>query len=149
MPPGCPCSGAFSHAALIACARAKPASFSLSRPTTRSTMLLTLDDGSISLSGRTRPNHSSARNRTSIRSACPVWPGQSMTAHWGVEDPAAVEGTVIEKERAFVQALRYLKNRISVFVSLPIKSLDEIALGNRLREIGRMEGATGRKPEVA
>lgn len=60
-----------------------------------------------------------------------------------------MEGTVVEKERAFVQALRYLKNRISVFVSLPIKSLDEIALGNRLREIGRMEGATGVKPEVA
>jgi arsenate reductase len=80
---------------------------------------------------------------------CPVWPGQPMTAHWGIEDPAAVEGTDIEKERAFVQAFRYLKNRISVFASLPIKSLDEVALGNRLREIGRMEGATGVKPEIA
>ena len=80
---------------------------------------------------------------------CPVWPGQPMTAHWGIEDPAAVEGTDLEKERAFVLALRYLKNRINIFGSLPIRSLDEVALGNRLRDIGRMEGATGRKPEVA
>lgn len=80
---------------------------------------------------------------------CPVWPGQPMTAHWGIEDPAAVEGTAIDKERAFVQAFRFLKNRISVFASLPIKSLDQVALKNRLREIGRMEGATGVKPEVA
>ena len=72
-----------------------------------------------------------------------------MTAHWGIEDPAAVEGTAIEKERAFVQAFRFLKNRISVFASLPIKSLDQVALGNRLREIGRMEGATGHKAEIA
>ena len=81
--------------------------------------------------------------------ACPVWPGQPMTAHWGIEDPAAVEGTDLEKERAFVLALRYLKNRINIFGSLPIRSLDEVALGNRLRDIGRMEGATGRKPEIA
>ena len=80
---------------------------------------------------------------------CPVWPGQPMTAHWGIEDPAAVEGSDLEKERAFVLALRYLRNRISVFASLPIKSLDEVALSNRLRDIGRMEGAIGRKPEVA
>jgi len=80
---------------------------------------------------------------------CPVWPGQPMTAHWGIEDPAAVEGTDYDKERAFVLALRYLRNRICVFISLPIKSLDQMALGNRLRDIGRMEGATGRKPEVA
>ena len=80
---------------------------------------------------------------------CPVWPGQPMTAHWGIEDPAALEGSDLEKERAFVLALRYLGNRISVFASLPIRSLDEVALSNRLRDIGRMEGATGRKPEVA
>ena len=48
---------------------------------------------------------------------CPVWPGQPMTAHWGIEDPAAVEGSDLEKERAFVLALRYLRNRISVFAS--------------------------------
>ncbi len=74
--------------------------------------------------------------------ACPVWPGQPMTAHWGIEDPAAVEGTDIEKERAFVTAFRYLRNRISIFANLPIRSLDKMALGAKLREIGRMEGAT-------
>jgi arsenate reductase len=75
---------------------------------------------------------------------CPIWPGQPMTAHWGIEDPAAVEGTGIEKERAFVTAFKYLKNRISVFTSLPIKSLDRMALGAELRKIGRLEGSTQR-----
>jgi arsenate reductase len=74
--------------------------------------------------------------------ACPVWPGQPMTAHWGVEDPAAVEGSDIEKERAFNTVFRYLKNRISVFTSLPIRSLDRLTLNDKLREIGRLEGAT-------
>jgi arsenate reductase (thioredoxin) len=74
--------------------------------------------------------------------ACPVWPGQPMTAHWGIEDPAAVEGTTIEKERAFAQAFRYLKNRIAVFIALPVRSLDQLSLANRLKEIGRMEGAS-------
>jgi arsenate reductase len=74
--------------------------------------------------------------------ACPVWPGQPVTAHWGVEDPAAVEGTDIEKERAFVAALKYLRNRISVFISLPIASLDKMTLGAKLRDIGRLDGAT-------
>jgi arsenate reductase (thioredoxin) len=73
---------------------------------------------------------------------CPVWPGQPMTAHWGIEDPAAVEGTDIEKERAFVQAAKYLRNRISAFISLPISSLDKVALHNRVRAIGAMEGAS-------
>ena len=73
---------------------------------------------------------------------CPVWPGQPMTAHWGIEDPAAVEGSDIEKERAFVTAFKYLKNRISVFISLPIRSLDKMALGAKLRDIGRLDGAT-------
>lgn len=75
---------------------------------------------------------------------CPVWPGQPMTAHWGIEDPAAVEGTALEREAAFVTAFRYLKNRIAVFTSLPLRSIDALALGTRLREIGRMEGATSR-----
>ena len=65
-----------------------------------------------------------------------------MTAHWGIEDPAAVEGSDIEKERAFVTAFKYLKNRISVFISLPIQSLDRMALGAKLRDIGRLDGAT-------
>jgi arsenate reductase (thioredoxin) len=73
---------------------------------------------------------------------CPVWPGQPMTAHWGIEDPAAVEGTNIEKERAFVQAAKYLRNRISAFISLPFESLDQVALHNRLKAIGSMEGAS-------
>lgn len=74
--------------------------------------------------------------------ACPVWPGQPMTAHWGIEDPAAVEGTDLAKETAFVSAFRYLKNRISAFTVLPIASIDRMALTNRLREIGRLDGAT-------
>ncbi|HUO11978.1 MAG TPA: arsenate reductase ArsC [Caulobacteraceae bacterium] len=79
---------------------------------------------------------------------CPIWPGQPMTAHWGIEDPAAVEGTDIEKERAFNQAFRYLKNRISVFISLPIRSLDRMAVGAKLREIGQMEGASAPRPRA-
>jgi arsenate reductase len=75
---------------------------------------------------------------------CPVWPGQPMTEHWGIEDPAAVEGTDIEKERAFSLAARLLKNRISVFLNLPLASIDKLALGTRLREIGRMDGSTAR-----
>ncbi|WP_230530236.1 arsenate reductase ArsC [Microvirga roseola] len=74
--------------------------------------------------------------------ACPVWPGHPATAHWGIEDPAAVEGPDVAKERAFVQAAKYLKNRISAFLALPVVSLDEVALTHRLREIGRLEGAT-------
>jgi arsenate reductase len=80
---------------------------------------------------------------------CPVWPGQPMTAHWGIEDPAAVEGTPIEQERAFVQAFRFLKNRINAFTALPINSLDAVALGSKLREIGRLEGSTATKREPA
>ncbi len=74
--------------------------------------------------------------------ACPVWLGHPATAHWGIEDPTAVEGTDIEKERAFVQAAKYLKNRISAFLALPMASLDQISLTHRLEEIGRLEGAT-------
>lgn len=80
---------------------------------------------------------------------CPVWPGQPMTAHWGIEDPAAVEGGDIEKEAAFVRAARYLKNRISVFASLPLKHIDELSLNRKLREIGALEGASKPRPESA
>ena len=79
---------------------------------------------------------------TAAGEQCPFWPGQPMTAHWGIEDPAAVEGTDIEKQAAFVTAFKYLRNRISAFVSLPIKSLDDITLDRRLHDIGRMEGAS-------
>ncbi|OHV17591.1 ArsR family transcriptional regulator [Methylorubrum extorquens] len=81
--------------------------------------------------------------------ACPYWPGQPVTAHWGIEDPAAVEGSEIERKRAFVTAQRYLKNRISAFVALPLGSLDQVALSSRVREIGQQAGATSPRPEVA
>jgi protein-tyrosine-phosphatase len=74
--------------------------------------------------------------------SCPVWPGQPMTAHWGIEDPAAVEGTDLQKEAAFVAAFRYLKNRISIFASLPLRRIDKLSLGTKLREIGRIDGST-------
>lgn len=69
--------------------------------------------------------------------ACPVWPGQPMTAHWGVPDPAAVEGSEAEKRLAFADTYRMLNNRISIFTSLPMTSLDRLALQKRLDEIGR------------
>jgi arsenate reductase len=81
--------------------------------------------------------------------ACPVWPGQPMTAHWGIEDPAAVEGPDIEKEKAFVSAFRYLRNRISVFTALPITSLDRMTLSSKLVEIGQLKGATKPRPSAA
>lgn len=81
--------------------------------------------------------------------SCPVWPGQPMTAHWGIEDPAEVEGTDIQKEAAFVAALRHLKNRISILTSLPLSSIDKLSLGTRLRDIGQGEGATALRPDVA
>jgi arsenate reductase len=74
--------------------------------------------------------------------SCPVWPGQPMTAHWGIEDPAEVQGTDLEKEAAFVAALRYMKNRIAIFTSLPLGSIDKLSLGTKLRDIGRAEGST-------
>lgn len=73
---------------------------------------------------------------------CPVWPGQPMTAHWGIEDPAAAEGTEIQRQAAFVTAFRHLKNRITVFAALPFASLDKMSLKAELTEIGRSEGAT-------
>lgn len=79
---------------------------------------------------------------------CPVWPGQPMTAHWGIEDPAAVQGTDIEKEAAFVAAFRYLKNRISIFTNLPLRSIDALSLATRLREIGKLEGSTYPHPKT-
>jgi arsenate reductase len=69
---------------------------------------------------------------------CPIWPGQPMTAHWGIEDPAAVQGTGEEKRRAFFRAYNQLQNRLSIFVSLPLEKLDRLALKNKLDEIGRL-----------
>src|SRR3712207_683557 len=81
--------------------------------------------------------------------AGPVWPGHPVTAHWGIEDPAAVEGLDVEKERAFNQAFRFMKNRISAFLSLPVQSLDAEALTTRVRAIGALEGATREGQRVA
>ena len=69
--------------------------------------------------------------------SCPVWPGHPMTAHWGVPDPARAEGTEAERHLAFADAYRMLKNRIAVFTSLPLATLDRLALQSRLDEIGR------------
>jgi len=73
---------------------------------------------------------------------CPIWPGHPMTARWGIEDPSAAEGGDILKEAAFVRAFRYLKNRVTLFTSLPLASIDKLALGTKLREIGQGEGST-------
>jgi arsenate reductase len=67
---------------------------------------------------------------------CPRWPGQPMTAHWGVDDPAAVEGSEEQRARAFQRALRELDARIKLFVSLPLDGLDRLALQRKIREIG-------------
>jgi protein-tyrosine-phosphatase len=80
--------------------------------------------------------------------SCPIWPGQPMTAHWGIEDPAAAQGTDFQKEAAFVAAFKYLRNRITVLTNLPLKSIDQLALGAKLREIGRMEGASQGRPRA-
>jgi arsenate reductase len=69
--------------------------------------------------------------------ACPVWPGQPMTAHWGVPDPAAVHGSAEEIERAFRGAFFILERRISLFLSLPLKSLDSLAIKRELDNIGK------------
>jgi arsenate reductase len=68
---------------------------------------------------------------------CPMWPGQPMTAHWGLPDPAAVPGTDEDKARAFRDTYVMLDRRIGLFTSLPIASLDRLTLGERVRAIGR------------
>jgi len=68
---------------------------------------------------------------------CPVWPGQPITAHWGIPDPAAVEGSDEQKRKAFNDAFLILERRISLFLSLPIRSLEQLVLQERLSEIGR------------
>jgi arsenate reductase len=72
---------------------------------------------------------------------CPVWIGHPMTAHWGIEDPAAVEGE--GQAEAFRQALRFMRKRIELFLSLPLDSIDRMATERALKEIGQIEGATG------
>ena len=77
---------------------------------------------------------------------CPVWPGQPMTAHWGVPDPAEAKGSPAEVALAFKDAYRTLNQRIGDFAALPLRSLDRLSLQNKLREIGRTQGATASAP---
>jgi arsenate reductase (thioredoxin) len=79
---------------------------------------------------------------------CPVWPGQPMTAHWGIPDPAEATGTPAEISLAFKDAYRLLNQRISTFTALPLSSLDKLSLQNRLRDIGHMEGSTAKATEA-
>src|SRR5262249_24212999 len=78
---------------------------------------------------------------------CPVWAGQPMTAHWGVPDPAEAEGSAAEIALAFKDTYRMLHQRIGIFTALPIRSLDQLSLQQRLRESGRMDGATAKAKE--
>jgi arsenate reductase len=78
---------------------------------------------------------------------CPVWPGQPMTAHWGVPDPAEAKGNAAEIALAFKNAYRMLHQRIGIFTSLPLQSIDQMSLQKKLREIGRMEGVTSQVVE--
>lgn len=77
---------------------------------------------------------------------CPAWPGQPMTAHWGVPDPATAIGSEVERRLAFADAYRMLNNRISVFVSLPIASLDRLSLQKRLDDIGHIDDLSEGQP---
>jgi len=82
------------------------------------------------------------------KETCPVWPGQPMTAHWGIPDPAAATGTEAEVRLAFADAFRMLSNRINIFVSLPLRSLDQLALQKQLDAIGKSKDA-GASPASA
>ena len=80
---------------------------------------------------------------------CPIWPGQPMTAHWGIEDPAKAEGTEFQRRAAFQDAMRFMRNRITAFVNLPHASIDHLTLRGKLQGIGTMDGASVRAPQVA
>jgi protein-tyrosine-phosphatase len=73
---------------------------------------------------------------------CPIWPGQPMTAHWGVPDPSAAQGSEAEKRFAFADTHRMLYQRIGIFVNLPLASLDRLALRKKMDEIGAVTGAS-------
>jgi protein-tyrosine-phosphatase len=73
--------------------------------------------------------------------ACPVWPGQPMTAHWGVDDPAAAQGDEETKHKAFFRAYNQLQHRLSIFVNLSMEKLDRLTLQKRLEDIGRVREA--------
>jgi arsenate reductase len=73
---------------------------------------------------------------------CPIWPGHPVTAHWGIEDPAAVDGADFVRRKAFDDALMFMRNRIAAFINLPVASIDRLSLNARLAQIGTMPGAT-------
>jgi len=77
---------------------------------------------------------------------CPIWPGQPMTAHWGLPDPAAVEGTEAEKAFAFDDTYRMLNQRISIFINLPLPSLSKLSLQKQLDEIGKTSASASKEP---
>jgi arsenate reductase len=77
---------------------------------------------------------------------CPIWPGNPVIAHWGVADPAAVEGTEAEKRKAFREAYLVLENRIKLFTSLRLEALDRLAVERNVDEIGRLRLAAAREP---
>jgi arsenate reductase len=81
--------------------------------------------------------------------ACPVWPGQPMTAHWGIPDPAAATGSQAEIALAFKDAYRLLHQRIGIFTALPLRSLDRLSLQSKLRDIGGLEGSTAKVTEAS
>ena len=83
------------------------------------------------------------------KETCPIWPGQPISAHWGIEDPAAAEGTEFQRRAAFEAALGFMRNRITAFVNLPLKSIDSMTLRAKLQGIGAMHGASVRAPQVA
>jgi arsenate reductase len=76
--------------------------------------------------------------------SCPLWPGKPMTAHWGIADPSRANGTDAEIALAFKDAYRMLQRRIEAFIALPVSSLDKLTLQAKMKEIGRMQGATQR-----
>jgi arsenate reductase (thioredoxin) len=79
---------------------------------------------------------------------CPIWPGQPMTAHWGIADPAEAAGTPAEIALAFREAYRLLNQRIGIFTGLPLRSLDRLSLQRKLRDIGDIEGSTAKATEA-
>jgi arsenate reductase len=80
---------------------------------------------------------------------CPIWPGQPMTAHWGIEDPARAVGSPLLQRAAFRNALDHMRNRVAAFSALPLASIDRLALRTKLQEIGRLEGSTSHTGSAA
>ena len=80
---------------------------------------------------------------------CPIWPGKPVTAHWGIADPAAIDGPEFERRAAFNDAFRFMRNRIVAFISLPLASIDRMSLQAKLKAIGESEGSTAVKARPA